>query len=622
MHCIQPREEKIFKSIATSPPPFSPFVAQHYSLQQKYATTGTQTYFTKAPNSPNNLLSSQFAVLQTPTITGASSNPFILTPSVCDNKENKEPPASSTKLRNICLNRSISSFKHDTIAGGTTSSSASSPSSVISTSPKFIATSPKVNTNVLQQQNSPTVISCNESPRFNFSPKILSSSQTPPVTAHSLNNSSSPLSVATSYKAGNYFRFPDIETPPVVQQQQPSSSTASKNDDQITNVPTTMTMLRKTFENLSIDSSNNSCCNKDNIILKIDEVESPEEKSPVIAPCNTFADDKGNNNYNNNYENTLTIRRARLKSISLDSDGARLVEENLTMPVEELVELASSAYTNKQISDSENDICTSSSLSAAACANNNNRFNPKNIYNLTINLEHHDTSLDMMYNSISDINMNQQCRRNNQHSSDDYDDYENEDEDVDDEEEEEDEESIAAGENDEEGVIRTPTMKYFQKKKAVSLDSDQNPIITSHSNQSQRVMCNQSKMASSETFNYYFGQGGNKNSSISVPSTPKHLTSNKLKISGSDERGNSYMYGRYSRKLGSFEENADDSNKLHVNQQSSSSTSKANLTASFQTLNVSSSNLKTLPEIMSINDFDQQLVSFDVLCEIIANKTN
>lgn len=294
MHCIQPREEKIFKSIATSPPPFSPFAAQHYSHHQKYATTGTQTYFTKAPNSPNNLLSSQFAVLQTPTITGVPSNPFVLTPSVCDNKENKEPTTSS-KLRNICLNRSISSFKHDTIAGGTCSS-ASSPSSVISTSPKFIATSPKVNTNVLQQQNSPTVISSNESPRFNFSPKILSSSQTPPITGHSLSNSvtGSPLSVATSYRAGNYFRFPDIETPPVYpSSSSPSAAATTRNDDQITNVPTTMTMLRKTFENLSIDSSTNSCCNKESIILKIDEVESPEEKSPVVAPCNTLADDKG-----------------------------------------------------------------------------------------------------------------------------------------------------------------------------------------------------------------------------------------------------------------------------------------------------------------------------------------
>lgn len=308
-----------------------------------------------------------------------------------------------------------------------------------------------------------------------------------------------------------------------------------------------------------------------------------------------------NNNNNNNYENTLTIRRARLKSISLDSDGARLVEENLTMPVEELVEMASSAYSNKQISDSENDVSTTSA--AASCANNNNRFNPKNIYNLTINLDHRDTSLNSldMYNSISDINMNQR-RRRNQHSDDDDDDYDDED----------DEEETAGEIN--EGICRTPTMKYFQKKKAVSLDSDQNQSIHQHGN--QRVMQHGCKMASSETFNYYFGHGGNKNNSISVPSTPKHLTSNKLKISSSEDRGG-HIYSRYSsRKLGSFEENADDGHKLHVTshvQYSSSSstiTTKANLTASFQTLNVSSSNLKTLPEIMSINDFDQQMVSF------------
>jgi hypothetical protein len=74
------------------------------------------------------------------------------------------------------------------------------------------------------------------------------------------------------------------------------------------------------------------------------------------------------------------------------------------MPVEELVEIASSAYSNKQIKDSESE---SDIYSAAAqCANNNNRFNPKNIYNLTINLDRRDSSLDLC-SSVSDINMNQ-----------------------------------------------------------------------------------------------------------------------------------------------------------------------------------------------------------------------
>lgn len=156
-------------------------------------------------------------------------------------------------------------------------------------------------------------------------------------------------------------------------------------------------------------------------------------------------------------------------------------------------------------------------------------------------------------------------------------------------------------------------MKYFQQKKAVSLDSDQNQPHQSN-NQNSNKMHGTCKMASSETYSYYFGTS-NAKSSISVPSTPKHLTSNKLKISNEDRSGASgtsgHVYGRYSRKLGSFDENPDDANKLHVTTHVQQTvTTKANLTASFQTLNVSSSNLKTLPEIMSINDFDQQTVSY------------
>lgn len=499
LHCIQPREDhmnKIFKSTATSPPPFSPLV------QHKYATTGTQTYFTKAPNSPNNLLSSSFAVLQTPTTaTVPSGNPFAL-----ENKENKEP----SKPRSTCVNKTISSFKQDNCE---TSSSPSSPSSVISTSPKT-ATSPKVN-NVLQQQNSP---------QFTYSA-----------------SANSPSTVASAnYKFGNYFRFPDVGTPPVPSattkhDDKSSSSSSSLNKQSSTNTSDESTDVAiKSFQNLSVESD------KESIILKIDEVESPVVE---VSQSNIF-----NNNNNNN--NTLTIRRARLKSISLDSDGARLVEENLTMPVEELVEIAS--YNNKEIIDSDPTDSTNSSS-----ANNNNRYNPKNIYNLTINLDFRDSSLDVTEGS--DINMNQDQE---------YDETDD-------------------------GICRTPTMKYFRNKKAVSLDSD-------HQEGGKNVQPFAGKTASSETFNYYFGQSNSKmSSSISVPSTPKHLTSNKLKISTSDERGGS----RYSRKLGSFEENSDGAKHGTVTTQAPQ-IYKTNLTASIQTLNVSSSNLKTLPEIMSVSDFD------------------
>ncbi|CRL00898.1 CLUMA_CG014148, isoform B [Clunio marinus] len=199
VHCIQPREDqtsKIYKSIATSPPPFSPIVHQHTS--QTYATQGTQTYFTKAPNSPNNhLLSSSFAVVQTPTTsTIPSGNPFLTpsSPSSYNNKENKEP--SVGRLRNTCLNKSISNFKQDngasTATTTTTTSLPSSPSSVLSTSPKL-------NTNVLQPQNSPIIqqqqqqSSSGESPppsinrQFNFSPKI-QSNNSPTISSANYNN--------------------------------------------------------------------------------------------------------------------------------------------------------------------------------------------------------------------------------------------------------------------------------------------------------------------------------------------------------------------------------------------------------------------------------------------------
>jgi hypothetical protein len=396
---------------------------------------------------------------------------------------------------------------------------------------------------------------------------------------------SPPTSVAT-YKAGNYFRFPEIETPPVVMQQEVEAST---------DVPTTTTTVhRRTFESLTIGG--NVASEKESIILKIDEVETPEKSFEITKGDDDTGNNNNNNNNNNNtYENTLTIRRARLKSISLDSDGARLVEENLTMPVEELVEIASSAY-SKQICDSENDVCAASTTSA--CANNNNRFNPKNIYNLTINLDYRDNSLSMCSSSASDINMNQRHQRGSQQS-----DEEGGNNDDDDERNEED------GLVESEIGCRTPTMKYFTNKKAVSLDSDQ--TNQTHQASNQRVIQHGCKMASSETFNYYFGQSANKNSSISVPSTPKHLTTGKLKLSTSEDRsGGGHIYGRYSsRKLGSFEENPDDSHSMsHVSSQQVHQTTKSSLTASFQTLNVSSSNLKTLPEIMSINDFDQQSV--------------
>lgn len=178
---------------------------------------------------------------------------------------------------------------------------------------------------------------------------------------------------------------------------------------------------------------------RENIILKIDEVESPvmEESETKTMPSATQQSSICNNNYNNNniYSsgNTLTIRRARLKSISLDSDGARLVEENLTRPVEEIVEMTTYMPSDDMTNDDDDD----EDASMTSANNNNDRINPKNIFNLTINLNSRDSSLDHPTTS-SDVNMN------NPSADDDvYDD------------------------DDDEGdeICRTPTMKYFSAKK-------------------------------------------------------------------------------------------------------------------------------------------------------------
>lgn len=418
IHNVQPQAEdmttmtvKSFKSIATSPPPFSPIIHQHHNTFSKYTTTGTQTYFTKAPNSPNNhLLNSQFAVLQTPTTSYCpTGNPFASS----ENKENKEP------LKR-CINKTITSLKQDNSGGSTTgekcisgvstaqqqhiNSSPSSPSSVIPTSPK-----------ILGEQNSPET-------KFIYSPKTASTNLSPSISS-------------ASYKFGNYFRFPDVGTPPVTVEKSSSISSTWQSSMSECGETTSADMTLKSIQ--SMESTD-----KENIILKIDEVDSPVESETKTMSSPTTQSSMGNNNNNNNHYsinnnnnnnnyssgNTLTIRRARLKSISLDSDGARLVEENLTRPVEEIVEMTTYKPSDELTTDDDSTMTSAN--------NNNDRINPKNIFNLTINLNSRDNSLDST--SVSnDVNMNNPSND---------DDFEDEDESGDE-------------------ICRTPTMKYFAGKK-------------------------------------------------------------------------------------------------------------------------------------------------------------
>lgn len=109
-----------------------------------------------------------------------------------------------------------------------------------------------------------------------------------------------------------------------------------------------------------------------------------------------------------------------------------------------------------------------------------------------------------------------------------------------------------------------------------------------------------------DTLNYYFATNTKLNSSISVPSTPKHLCSGKLKLSTSDQEPSNTKYGQrtfhLARKLGSFDEKSSDQN-IELTLPGTSSY-KSSLTTGMPNLNVSTGNLKTLPEIPSIHDFD------------------
>ncbi|CAO1352001.1 unnamed protein product [Diamesa hyperborea] len=85
----------------------------------------------------------------------------------------------------------------------------------------------------------------------------------------------------------------------------------------------------------------------------------------------------------------------------------------------------------------------------------------------------------------------------------------------------------------------------------------------------------------------------------------------RLKSISLDSDASSNRNFTYCRKLGSFEENSPadtvtttTTTQAQLSSNSSTMSYKSNLTASIQQLNVSNSNLKTLPEIMSISDFD------------------
>lgn len=297
------------------------------------------------------------------------------------------------------------------------------------------------------------------------------------------------------------------------------------------------------------------------------------------------------NNKNLLAEHRTRTRRVRLKSISLDSDQARLVEENIGVPVEELVGGPGSGV------EGSSQMCGGGE--SKLTRSNTGRARKINKFNLTINVVDQsegggggggNVSSSRTYNAFT---------------------------------------GGAIGKS--EAVPVPPQTPKTPIQKAASLDSEPTflppPLHHSH------------------------GQSV-PSSSISVPSTPKrqpfatpklkyaqkmYTTANKSYgclrqpsmdgASASSSNNNLYFYSKCNRKLRSYDENISSLSNVNAEKADgkmmegmddndrSLTNSSGNLmiksggpmcslqVTKFNTLNVSNTNLKTLPESEKLNDF-------------------
>lgn len=176
--------------------------------------------------------------------------------------------------------------------------------------PTKIITTPASVSAQKQQQNSPLAmeitnrLSSSSSTKFSFSPKDINMSSTGETKYLGVKSSPS-LSSAGYTKNGDYFKFPEVDlfSPGLINHQQINSYQFENNDDELE--------LELTYPSNNLDKSEN------------------EKIKPIIMMSDS--------------DQSQATRRARLKSISLDSEGAKMVEENLRVPVEELIEMTSSS---------------------------------------------------------------------------------------------------------------------------------------------------------------------------------------------------------------------------------------------------------------------------------------
>lgn len=229
----------------------------------------------------------------------------------------------------------------------------------------------------LAQQNSPRIIDSSASStnsRFTFSPRLLQQQHSSDITS-----GISPLMTSAGYKHGNYFRFPDVDVfTPNYKPMTPTTVVEDKIGIEIITTTDDTDGMNDDLYGVEED---------DDGLLLLGNMRLNNGSSRNLAASSTGSTNK-----------TQATRRARLKSISLDSDGAKLVEENLGIPVEELVEIS-------VISSDDFDTTIDGDDTAIECQRNHcakeeedepkssRKCHSKNKNNLSINLSIRDDSL-------------------------------------------------------------------------------------------------------------------------------------------------------------------------------------------------------------------------------------
>lgn len=539
---------------------------------------------------------------------------------------NENQPPSNRKV----LTQSPIFFANEQNSPNVCYDSSSSPTLIPSLTPSSVsssATSTATNTTPNANLNSAS----SNTGRFTFSPKVISE----------LGYQSSPQSASNHAGSGNeakisntYFRFPDVDsfTPPI------SAQTTNLN---VSGKPTTFkipSLVTSWIPSLETPTKEALVISEQEL-MKSSTTENIEDKQcpgidavddaniTNIPSISMVTEDTHKDSSPSSTEDKIqqmvssnrATRRARLKSISLDSDGARILEENFatSIPVEELVEIAAN-QSHHLVSGNQLQL---PSLSQSQAQNENEECSyasyrkQRNIFNLTLNLNDKDESLmaddDYKFNEF-------------------YFEYY----DYDDEEDEEYEmECGASGSSYSEKrkkqhsqlqTPKTPTLTQTRKK-ASSLDSDQSlSYMLPQSVRTQSAIDKSEHRVSSTRCAMNPSTATIRTSSLSVPTTPKRqpyrlpqqqshgkykqnrcMNDSTTSINNSPASERHLLCG-FQQKLGSFEENADmyHSNVENDGKSTGIKAPYSNMSQQReQNLSVSNVNLKTLPEITPVCDF-------------------